>query len=169
MRPSPIDHGSFYQGYIDNTAIYNEPIDAIKASYNELEKLLISISTEKGDYAYASGKWTLKELLQHMIDAERIFTYRALCVARGEQQPLLSFDENEYAANSNANARNWKDLVDEMLTLRQNTIQLYNSFNEDQLNRRGIMSNTPITVNALGFIIAGHAMHHVKIVKERYL
>ncbi len=128
-----------------------------------------SIPVEKADYAYAEGKWTLKELLQHCIDTERIMVYRALCIARGEKQSLPGFDENSYAAASNANIRTWEGLVEEMQLVRKSTILMFDSFNEEQLQQRGSANNHPITCNALGFIIAGHFLHHERIVKERYL
>lgn len=119
-------------------------------------------------FAYAAGKWTLKELLQHVTDTERVFIYRAMCVARGEKQSLPGFDEDMYAANSNANARSWKSLAEEFLAVRQSSRLLFESFTEEMLNQSGTANNRPIHVNAIGFILVGHALHHMHIARERY-
>jgi len=108
-------------------------------------------------------------VLQHIIDAERIFNYRALCIARKEKTSLPGFDENEYAANSNGNARKWLDLVDEFLTLRKGTEIMFNSFTDEMLETSGVSNKNPITVKSLGFITLGHYNHHKKIIEERYL
>jgi DinB superfamily len=168
MRPLPNDYSGFNKTYIDYTTSADlHPL--LQKSFSDVESFLSSIPAAKADYAYAECKWTLKELLQHCIDTERIMAYRALCVARGEQQSLPGFDENPYAAASNANARTWDGLIEEMLLVRKTTIILFNSFNEEQLQQRGSANNHPITCNAIGFIIVGHFMHHERIVKEWYL
>lgn len=107
--------------------------------------------------------------MQHLIDCERIFTYRALCFARKEQQDLLSFEENNYAANSMANARNWQELCDEFNAVRRSTLLLFKGFTRQQLESSGSANNKQVSVLALGFIIAGHVNHHKKIIEERYL
>ena len=168
MRPLPNDYGVFYQTYINYTTADNLH-QLVQESLPQVKAFLSAIPQSKAGYAYAEGKWTLNELLQHCIDTERIMTYRALCIARGDTQNLPGFDENPYAAASNANARSWDGLVEEMLWVRQSTILLFNSFNNDQLQQRGSANNHPITCNALGFIVIGHFMHHERIVKERYL
>ena len=168
MRPQPNDYSGFNKTYIDCTTS-DDLTQLLKESLPEMENFLASIPVSKADYAYAEGKWTLKELLQHCIDTERIMTYRALCVARGEQQNLPGFDENPYAAASNASARSWEGLVEEMLLIRKTTIILFNSFNEEQLQQRGSANNHAVTCNAIGFIIVGHILHHERIIKERYL
>ncbi len=128
-----------------------------------------NISEEKSTYRYAEGKWTLKEVLQHLIDTERIFAYRALAIARKDTTTLPSFDENEYAANSNANDRDWHSLTEEMHEVRACTRMLFNSFSEETLATTGKFSNNIASVNTLGLIIVGHFYHHLNIVKERYL
>ncbi|MEO7309360.1 MAG: DinB family protein [Chitinophagaceae bacterium] len=168
MRPSPEDYSGFYKTYVDYTTGDNLQ-QMFGDSLPQLESFLFSIPVAKASFAYAEGKWTLKELVQHCIDTERIFNYRALCIARGEQQNLPGFDENHYAASSNANARNWEGLVEELPLVRKATIMLFNSFNEEQLQQKGSSNNNPVTCNALGFIIIGHLMHHERIIKERYI
>lgn len=136
---------------------------------DKAKQLFNSINEEKSLYKYAEGKWTIKELLQHLIDAERVFTYRALAFARNDKNILPSFDENEYAGNSNANARVWQHLINEFNLVRQSTEYLFNSFSEEALQQIGKASNYTISVSSLGFVIAGHLNHHLKIIKERYL
>jgi uncharacterized damage-inducible protein DinB len=127
------------------------------------------IPEEKHLYKYAEGKWTIKETVQHIIDAERVFAYRAMAFSRKEINALPSFDDKSYAANSNANSRKWKDLVEELTAVRKSTIYLFNSFTSEQLDTVGIASHNQINAKALGYIIAGHATHHINIIQERYL
>ncbi len=143
--------------------------DAIKNQQPLIDNFFTSITEEKAGYAYAEGKWTLKELLQHVIDAERIFNYRALAIARNEQQSLPGFEENDYASSSDANHRSWKELVEELQAVRKTTILLFKSFTSNMYKQVGLANEKPVSVNALGFITIGHLYHHAKIVEERYL
>ncbi|MBK8312096.1 MAG: DinB family protein [Chitinophagaceae bacterium] len=111
----------------------------------------------------------MKEIIQHIIDAERVFTYRALRFARKDETPLPGFDENTYADNAKTGNRKWDDLLEEFNALRRSTEILFNSFDEDQLNATGLASGNPVSVLAIGFIIAGHVNHHISVIKERYL
>ncbi len=167
--PIPVkgSYPAYYEKYIDQI-IETNVMDAIHAQQDNIEKFLQSVSEEKSMFAYAEGKWTLKELLQHVTDTERVFIYRAMCVARGEKQSLPGFDEDMYAANSNANARSWKSLAEEFLAVRQSSRLLFESFTEEMLNQSGTANNRPIHVNAIGFILVGHALHHMHIARERY-
>lgn len=168
--PKPIK-GTFppyFSNYIDKVSEDNLA-DAFKNQQALVDDFFDTISEEKSNYAYAPGKWTLKEMLQHIIDGERIFAYRALSIARKEKQSLPGFDENEYAANSNANSRNWKGLIEEFKLVRKTTELLLKDFSEDVLNQSGISNNHAVTVNAIGFITVGHLYHHVVVIKERYL
>ena len=167
-KPSPSTHSVYFQKYIDLV-----PEEDLTAAFRQqsltLTKFLYTINEEKSNHSYAPGKWTIKELVQHMIDTERVFAYRALCFARKEQSPLPGFDENVYASNSNANARHWKDLADEFLLIRKSTEILFGSFTEEALNNSGIASNNPATALSMGFTIIGHVYHHMNVLKERYL
>jgi hypothetical protein len=158
----------FFQRYI-HLAKEDDVKKAIKKSTKDFKKLLADIPKKKIDYAYAEGKWTIKELLQHIIDAERVFCYRALRFARKDDTPLHSFDENSWAANAQVNNRKWKDLVDEFKALRESTELLFETFNEDQLLSTGTASDHQVNVTAIGFIVAGHLEHHINIIRERYL
>jgi len=159
---------SFYHNYIRQV----EAEDLMKA-FTQYTKEWISflqnIPEEQWDYAYAEGKWTIKELVQHIIDAERIFAYRALRIARTDQTPLPGFDENLYTSNSKSARRTKKDLIEEMDIVRRSTIKLFENFDEGQLDASGITSGSPTYVKAIGFIILGHARHHQNIIAERYL
>lgn len=166
-RPQPGTYNPAFQGYIDQAA-GNDCKTVLQDSYAGFEAFLKSLPDAKVNYAYAEGKWTIGQLLQHMIDTERIMLYRALCIARGETQSLPGFDENAYADYAPATHRSLASLVAESLTLRQSSIQMFDSFTEDDLQRLGSSNKHPLNANALGFIIAGHAVHHIKVMKERY-
>lgn len=168
MFPDLSRVGNWYHGYIKMV-----PEDNLTAAFsnkdNNLIAFLDSIPESKHDYRYAEGKWTIKEVLQHIIDAERVFAYRALRFARKDQTPLPGFDENLFAENSKASTRKWNDLMEEFKCVRRSSEMFFNSLDEDQLEANGISSNSPIYVRALGYIIIGHPLHHQKILKERYL
>jgi len=167
-RPAPQDAAEFYHEYI-NHASGNSVAELIANHGVKLKEFYNSLPDEKANYAYAQGKWTIKELLQHIIDAERIFAYRALRFARKDLAPLASFDENAYAQHSYAAERTLRSLKDEFNAVRTSTDMMLSSFNDDQLNASGTASNKYITVNALAFIIFGHLLHHKAIIEERYL
>lgn len=127
------------------------------------------IPLEKVDFKYADGKWSIKEMLQHIIDAERIFAYRALRIARHDKTPLHGFDERNYAAASDAASRNWQGLLEEFEAVRKSTDLLLKSFTPDQLQQSGITNEHPNTVIAISFTVFGHILHHINVLKERYL
>jgi len=158
----------FLRRYLDLVKEKSVP-EALRKNTRQFKKLLDEIPSKKINYAYAPGKWTLKEVLQHVIDAERVFTYRALCFARKDSTPLPSFDENQWAAQAQASTRKWKDLVDEFKAQRKSTELLFSSFHEDQLLFLGTASGNPINPLALGYLCAGHVAHHMKVIKEKYL
>ena len=158
----------FYHNYI-NQVQENDINNAIRVNTGSVVQFLHSIPDEKWDYRYADGKWSIREMIQHIIDAERIFAYRALCFARGEKKSLPGFEENDYAAASKADARSKEELIEEFETVRKSIQQLFASFDEEQLSAVGVANNNSISVNAIGFIIPGHVQHHVNVLKERYL
>ena len=167
-RPDLSKVASFYHNYI-NLVTHDDIVTAFKTETPKLIKFIDGISASKQDYRYADGKWSIKELLQHMIDAERIFCSRALRFARKDTTPLSGFDENNYAANAKTENRKWDELVDEFKTVRKASEYMFCSFDEEQLNSTGISSNNSISVLAIGYIVVGHALHHTNILKERYL
>lgn len=167
-KPLPTDYPSYFQEYVAQVP----EDDLLTAFANQLpviEIFLHSITEEKSAFAYDTGKWTLKELLQHIIDTERIFNYRALCFSRKDTASLPGFNENEYAGNSNGNARAWNDLITEFLAVRNSTQLLYKSFSAEMLERTGLSNNKQSSVKSMGFISVGHFYHHKKIIEERYL
>ena len=159
---------AWYHGYI-NLVKEDDVHQAIKANTEASLSFFRSIPGEKWMHRYAVGKWSIKEMLQHIIDAERIFSYRALCFARKDKTPLPGFEENDYAAASNADKREKEELITEFEAVRKSIEQLFASFDEEQLSSTGISNNNRISVNAIGFIIPGHVQHHVNVLKERYL
>ena len=168
MRPDLSRVGTSFHNYI-NQVTEDELAKAFDKQSASFVRFLETIPAGKYDYRYAEDKWTIKEVLQHIIDAERVFSYRALRFARKDTTPLPGFDENLFAANAKADARPWDKLVEEFKVVRRSSELLFKSFDEDQLQSDGISSNSPNYVLALGFILIGHAMHHQKITKERYL
>ncbi len=161
-------HPVYFNRYIDLVPEINLT-DAFKNQGLELASFLKSISEEKSKYAYASGKWSIKELLQHLIDSERIFGFRALCFARGEKQNIPGFEEDDYASLSHANERSWLSLVEEFLAVRKTTEILFQNFNTEDLNRVGRANDNQATAESIGFTTIGHYIHHKKILIERYL
>jgi len=158
----------FYQPYID--LIKEDNVHkALDKNTRQFRKFLKKIPNKKVDHAYAEGKWTIREMAQHIIDAERVFTYRAVTFSRLDTTPLPGFDENTWAVNAGAAERSWNDLQEEWLTLRKATILLYAPLSDHQLAFRGQANGRPLNAFTLGFIITGHVAHHMRIIKERYL
>ena len=134
----------------------------------ELASALGAIPELKGGHRYAEDKWTVRTLLGHMIDAERIFAYRALRLARGDATPLPGFEETVYARAADSDARTVADLVAELLVVREGTVRLFQSFPDDAWSRTGTVNNGQVTVRALAYITAGHATHHLGVLRNRY-
>lgn len=143
--------------------------EAFNNNLNKVQALFKDMSDDKGLYAYAEGKWTIKELLLHIIDTERIFNFRALSFARNEKQNLPGFDHDSYVKNSNANSRILNDLLQEFISVRKATITLFKGFSEEMLKKSGKANGNELTVLAIGFLIVGHCEHHLKVLKEKYL
>jgi uncharacterized damage-inducible protein DinB len=145
-------------------------LQALRLSGFRTQVLIHSVPADKIDYRYGEDKWSVREVLCHLLDAERIFAYRALRFARNDNTHLPGFDENAYAPNANASNRSMKKIADEFTHLRASTVDMYEGFTEDMLRRRGISgNNNEVSVLAFGFIIAGHETHHRRILAERYL
>lgn len=166
-RPLPTAYPAYYDTYVKLVPEENI-LSALLFSLQQLKHDLSLIGLEKADYAYAPGKWTVKQLIQHAIDAERVFAYRALCISRGEQQSLPGFDENAYAANADGSNRHLKDLKEEMLTIRLSTIQLFQGFTKEMIERIGLSNQNAINVHSIGYIIIGHWRHHAGILQAKY-
>ena len=158
----------FYRGYLENVKDL-DLYEALRKSGEDTYTLVRTIPEEKGPFRYAPGKWSIKELLCHMIDVERIMCYRALRFARQDKTPLAGFEENDYAPNANAEARKIESLLNEMKNLRQSTIDMFNSFTPTMLTYTGTANKSNLSVLNLGYIISGHETHHVSVLQERYL
>ena len=157
-----------YQTYVDHVG----PVDLIEEleiSLHDFIRFAQDVPLGKHDYRYAPGKWTLKDIIQHLIDCERIFAYRALRFGRGDGTPLPGFEENNYADAAIGSTRHLKDLLTELSTVRHATLTLFKSFRPEALRSQGVASNALISVGAIGFVIIGHMKHHQKVFAERYL
>ena len=162
------EYAPFYAGYVSQ--VNNQDIlEVLQLQSQELEQLFSSLSEEQGLFAYADGKWTLKELLGHLNDAERVFSYRLFRIGRGDQTPLPGFEQDDYIETALSNQRTIQSLIEEFKGIRAATLSLIDSLSDEDLLRKGTASNTPVSVRALMAITAGHVKHHLVIIKERYL
>ena len=168
MRPTEEQHPKYYNYYIQLISQENVLSALVENKKTSLD-FIKSIPTKLEDYAYENGKWTIKQLLLHCIDTERIISTRALTFARGELQKPLSFDENLYANNSHANLRSINDIADEFEAVRNASTVLFKSFSNEILCSLGNTPSGLATINSIGFFICGHTQHHLNIIKERYL
>lgn len=167
-RPPVASYPAFYEPYVSR--VDTDAVQEAVGRYGpDILKFWRNIPVEKETYRYAAGKWSIKEVLQHLIDAERVFAYRIICFARKDATELPGFDENLYAANSKADSRSWDDLLAEFEATRNSTNLLVLSLDEEQLQQTGIANGNLITVNALCYIVFGHVLHHINVVQERYL
>jgi uncharacterized damage-inducible protein DinB len=144
-------------------------LEALSNSGDITSAFVLALPEERGAYRYAPEKWSIKEVICHIMDAERIFAYRALRFSRNDATPLHGFEENDYAPEANARARTLTQLAEEMKRLRASTIDLFASFTPEMLERKGSANNSTISVINLGYVIAGHETHHRNILTERYL
>jgi uncharacterized damage-inducible protein DinB len=165
-RPQPSEFAPFYAGYIGKVpdsgpvALLNDQIAALDA--------LRALPDDKGNHAYADGKWTVKEVLGHLADAERVFSYRLTRIARGDQTPLAGFEENAWAKTAPHGRRKMSSIVDEMIAIRRSTLALIDSLDDATIGNSGVANNTPVTARAICWILAGHTKHHLDILAERY-
>lgn len=157
----------FYKGYVE-LAKGETPLEAIKKQAEEINQFFITAPFDQFEYQYEKGKWTVKEVIQHCIDTERIMSYRALALSRNEKQPINGYNEDAYVEQCNGNERNPEDLANEWIDLRKSTIHLFNSFNEIMMKRSGSCDGKELSVEILGAIIAGHATHHIQVIQEWY-
>ncbi|SFB27857.1 DinB superfamily protein [Flavobacterium swingsii] len=162
------DYPAYFGTYINHVQ-NDDCIAVMEENLSDFVTFIENISVEKYNYKYQEDKWTIKDIVRHIIDAERIFAYRALRFARFDRTPIPGFEENDYAANVNTTTIEMADLLQEFILVRKSTIKLFESFTEDMLVAKGIASGKEISVLALGFIISGHAIHHQNVIRERYL
>ena len=167
-RPEAVEYNEFYDGYVQT--VPPGDVDAFLNSQREvLLTLLRELKEEQIDFKYQEGKWTLREVFGHLIDTERIFSYRMMCIARGDKTPLPGMDQNVYTAAANFSSRTWRSVLDEFGGLRTSNLALASSFTEENLNMTGNASGFDISVRALIWILAGHCEHHINVLNDRYL
>ena len=161
----------FNEYYLDYVALVpaGDLVALLRAQGDEVRRLVAEAGESRGGYRYATGKWSIREVIGHMSDAERIFTYRALRIARNDTTPLAAFDENAYADTAGHDTHTLAELADEWSTVRNASVALFASLDDTALARRGTASGHALSVRAAGFITYGHTAHHLRILRERYL
>ena len=167
-KPTNEEFPAYYGKYIDLVSERSLEDTLIKHLENTTA-LLSDVSETQANYRYALGKWTLKEVIGHIADTERIMSYRILRIARGDQTPLAGYDDEQYVKEALFHSRSFPDLLEEYSTVRHSTLSLVRGLSEVVRDRKGIANNSEISVSALAYIIAGHELHHVKIIKDKYL
>ncbi|WP_034058995.1 DinB family protein [Lacinutrix jangbogonensis] len=173
MRVTDLNKGEYlpyFQPYINKIGDLIL-LDGLVEGLEQTMRFFQSIPVDKLEYSYEANKWTIKEIINHLMDSERVFAYRALRFARKDKTPVAGFEENHYALESSANNRTIEDLLEEYALVRQATIALYKTFGSDSdiLKRTGVAGGGDVSVRAIGFLIAGHEKHHCEIIRERYL
>lgn len=166
-KPATSEYASQYQKYV-SLVPDGDIVNTLEKQIGETLGQLRALAADKGDYRYAPDKWTVKELLGHVIDAERIFAYRALCFARNDSRAIAGFEQDDYVQTANSASRTLSSLIDEFESVRSATIHLFRSFDDAAWQRTGVASDNQVTVRALAYIIAGHERHHMTILRERY-
>jgi uncharacterized damage-inducible protein DinB len=167
-RPQSNDYAPYYGKYV-MLVPDGDFLEILETQFREMKQLLDPLTDRQADFRYAPGKWSIKETLGHVNDAERVFAYRILCIARGDQTPLPSFEQDDYVKVSNASSRKLSDLLEEFTAIRCASIALIRSLDDASWLRRGTASGKEVTVLAIAFIIAGHTLHHHNIFAEKYL
>lgn len=167
-RPLTSEYDPYYQPYIDAVP-EGDIVDVLVREGTRMVDFLGSIPAEKASFRYAPGKWSVSDVVGHVVDSERVFSYRALRMARGDRTPLASMDQDDYVDGTHFEARGIESLSREFHLLRSANTVLYSSFSTEMLDRVGTASGLSFSVRALLYLTAGHAIHHIRIIKERYL
>ena len=167
-RPEKTEYAEYYETYV-SLVPETDIISALQNQLAEIENLFAEISEEKGAYAYAEGKWSIKELVGHLIDGERIFSYRAFRFSRADKTALASFEQDNYIKHGNFNNRTLADLIEEFSLLRKANLYLFKNLPAEAWVRTGVASDAEVSVRALVYIMVGHVRHHAKVLKEKYL
>ena len=166
-RPSENEFASYFLRYVVLVP-ESDVLSSLETQVAELSRLLARVNPERETYRYAPGKWSVREVIGHLIDAERVFGYRAFCISRGEAAPLPSFDENSYVAESRYDERTLAELVAEFILTRRSNLAFLGQLTEGTWKRVGTASNKPISVRALAFIMVGHVRHHFNVLSTSY-
>ncbi len=168
MRPDSSEYGSYFGTYVGNVP-EEDVLAALESQRDDTKKFLLSIPKERESFRYGPDKWSIKEVLGHLTDAERVFAYRAMAIARGEQQSLPGFDEKAYVTRAGFEQQSLRDLLDAYLAVRNASLALFRQLDEEAWQRRGTANKNPVSVRALAYITIGHERHHLKILRERYV
>ena len=167
-RPGRDECAEYYHGYVDRVP-EGDVLETLARQGEEFAARLRRISEDLGDHRYAEGKWSVKELIGHLVDTERVFGFRALVFARGDRSPLPGMEPDDYVARGGFGARTIADLADELESLRRANVTLFRSFDKEVRSRRGVASGCEFTTRAVAWILAGHVTHHASVLEERYL
>lgn len=168
IRPAPDEFAPYYGRYIDRVPD-GDIVATLREQVRETVALLRAIPDAKAGFRYAPDKWSIREVVGHLGDCERIFTYRALRIARGDDTPLAGFDENAYVSRARLDDRSFAGLIDEYAAVRAASVALFHALFPEEWTRRGMASEKGVSVRALAWITAGHELHHLAVLKERYL
>ena len=167
-RPESNEYASYYEKYV-SLVPDGEVVETLERQGAETLALLRAVPEGRGGYAYEPGKWSVKQVVGHVIDAERVFSYRALRFARGDRTPLPGFEQDVFNSGANFDGRTLSSLAEEFEAVRRSTLELLRHLSPEAWQRRGTASDSEVTVRALAYIIAGHEAHHVRVLRERYL
>ena len=168
VRPEANEYAPYYEKYV-SLVPDADLVETLERQGAETVALLRGLSEERGAHRYAPGKWSVKQVVGHIIDGERLFSYRALSIARGDRAPLPGMEQDEWMAGADFDARTLRDLVEEFEAVRASTLHLFRHLTPEAWARRGVASDNEVTARALAYIIAGHEAHHVRVLRERYL
>ncbi|MEO8573903.1 MAG: DinB family protein [Pyrinomonadaceae bacterium] len=167
-RPDNAEYAPYYERYV-SLVTDSDVMNTLGAQTTQLQNIFTGMPEEKGEFRYADGKWSIKELLGHLIDGERMFAYRVLRISRGDETPIEGFEQDGYIENAHSNERSFADLLEEFSLVRRANMIFFKNLTDDAWLRIGTASNATVSVRALGHIMAGHIEHHLTILKERYL
>ncbi len=167
-KPEAKESADYYKKYI-GLVDGNDFLNVLEMLMSKTVTFLNALDAAKWNYRYAEGKWSIKEVMLHVLDTERIMTYRALCIARNDKTPLPGFEQDDYIPFMDTENRSPESIIEEYMAVRKATIEMFRYFNDDMLNRIGTASGNPFTPRSLGFVIAGHELHHMSIIRERYI
>lgn len=166
-RPTETEYAPSFESYVSH-ATEDDILPAMRSQIDALDVLLDRVTPERETYAYGEGKWTIRQIVGHLIDGERVFGYRALCIARGETQDLPGFDENAYMPNAPYEHVDLEDLLSEFRLVRLSNIAMFRALDETAWTRMGMANGAPVSVRALAYVMVGHARHHMGVLRERY-
>lgn len=167
-RPEKNEYDPYYERYI-SLVTETDPVAVLASQPTELQDLFTGLPEEKGLYAYDAGKWSIKEVLGHLIDGERMFAYRVFRIARADKTPIEGFEQDGYIENAYSSDRSFGELLEEFNLLRRANVLFFNNLRDEQWKFLGTANNAQVSVRALAYIMAGHVRHHIAILRERYL